>query len=217
MKKGKIAIALSLLGILACSTPIIANAENYNVFERSEDIGSGKTMMHVHNNYIFINGMKIEVDKDSDRGKFVSYLLSKVGSPYSWGAEGKAWSGSLITGSGGTTTWKDANFSYDDCIGKESFDCSGLVKAGFKYIGKDMPHYSGSQCSTSYGARVITSTSEMKPGDLAGNGGHVVVYLGNGYIIEAPQTGETVRIISMQDRFGSDSFPSSYTCVSYFD
>lgn len=123
-------------------------------------------------------GVKINVNPNSDRGKVVAAALSLLGIPYEWGG-----------------------------TGNPGYDCSGFVQAAYKKgIGMDLPRVSGDQCSGAYGATCIATTNEMKPGDIAGDSSHVVMYLGNGYIIESPCTGKNIRIISMQDRFGGD-FP----------
>lgn len=222
LRVGKLSI-LALIGVL-CVAPIGASAggeENYNVSKKAEEYGQEQTvMMNVHKNYIYINGMKIKVKADTARGKFLAEVLSKVGSPYAWGAEGEPWTGKLVTAYGSPVTWDDLNFDYERCIGKPSYDCSGLVKEGLDEVGVKVPHYSGGQCSTKYGGTVVDISNgieELQAGDIAGDGNHVVVYIGDGYIIEAPYTGASVRIISMEERFGGEKFPDSYTCVRYFN
>lgn len=211
--------------ILTCAllmTPMTALADaNYNISEKAEEFGQEQTvMMNVHKNYIYINGLKIKVNSDSARGKFLAEVLSKVGSPYAWGAEGAPWTGKLITAYGSSVTWDDVNFDYERSIGLPSYDCSGLVKVGMAKAGINVPHFSGSQASSSYGGTVIDMDNrieDLKAGDIAGDNNHVVVYIDNGYILEAPYTGASVRIISMEDRFGGDEFPDSYTVVRYFN
>lgn len=71
-------------------------------------------------------------------------------------------------------------------VGPDSFDCSGLV----------------SFCLTGRYARVYTSgsfagypaVSDPQPGDVCYKPGHVGIYIGNGQMIHAPQTGDVVKI-----------------------
>ncbi|AEI32620.1 integrin-like repeat-containing cell wall-associated hydrolase [Clostridium acetobutylicum DSM 1731] len=72
------------------------------------------------------------------------------------------------------------------------FDCSGLVMYCYAHFGVNLPHYTGDQVK--YG----TVVTNLQPGDLLFFGStsdpyHVAIYSGNGYMIEAPKTGETVH------------------------
>ncbi len=73
-------------------------------------------------------------------------------------------------------------------------DCSGLTKVAFARFGIDLPHYTGSQIQL---GRKVSSLAEAKPGDLLFFGadvGHMGIYLGNGRMLHAPETGDVVRI-----------------------
>jgi cell wall-associated NlpC family hydrolase len=80
------------------------------------------------------------------------------------------------------------------------FDCSGLVAWAYGQSGISLPHYTGALWSV--GTHV--SPSELAPGDLVFyNGlGHVGMYIGNGSFVEAPHTGDVVKISSMSARSG---------------
>ncbi len=83
--------------------------------------------------------------------------------------------------------------------GPDSFDCSGLVMWAYAHVGVSLAHYSGSQFSS--GPHV--SRSNLQPGDLVFFGSpihHVGMYVGGGDFIEAPSTGEDVRISSLDGR-----------------
>ncbi len=75
--------------------------------------------------------------------------------------------------------------------GPYSFDCSGLTQAAYRAAGVSIPRTSYSQLG---GLRRV-SLSNLKPGDILGfyGGGHVGIYIGNGYVIHAPRTGDVVR------------------------
>jgi len=73
-------------------------------------------------------------------------------------------------------------------------DCSGLVKVAFAKFGIDLPHYTGSQIQL---GRPVASLAQARPGDLVFFGsdiGHMGIYLGNGQMLHAPETGDVVRI-----------------------
>lgn len=82
--------------------------------------------------------------------------------------------------------------------GPNSFDCSGLTQYVWGKAGVALPHSSASQYS--YGRHV--TQSELRPGDLVffySPISHVSIYVGDGYIIDAPHSGATVRKILLSD------------------
>lgn len=72
-------------------------------------------------------------------------------------------------------------------------DCSGLVMRAHQAIGVKLAHYSGSIGS---GGRAV-SKADRQPGDVVCYSGHVGIYVGNGMMIHAPQTGDVVRVVSV--------------------
>lgn len=75
---------------------------------------------------------------------------------------------------------------------KSGFDCSGLLVYVFAQHGVKLPHYSGSQYKM--GTAV---TGQLEPGDAVFFGSpvhHVGIYIGGGYFIHAPHTGDVVKI-----------------------
>ena len=79
--------------------------------------------------------------------------------------------------------------------GPGSYDCSGLVQAAWAAAGVSIPRVTYDQWS----ALPHISQSALQPGDLLFyNGqGHVSMYVGDGYIIDAPRTGLTVQKLPM--------------------
>ncbi|NNN09581.1 MAG: C40 family peptidase, partial [Acidimicrobiaceae bacterium] len=81
-------------------------------------------------------------------------------------------------------------------------DCSGLVMLAYQAVGISLPHYSGAQ----YDATVRVPLGDIQPGDLLfyGPGGseHESMYVGNGMMIEAPQTGYFVNITPVRLGYG---------------
>ena len=73
------------------------------------------------------------------------------------------------------------------------YDCSGLAQAAWAAAGVQIPRDSYSQ----WAALPHVPLSSIEPGDLLiYNGeGHVAIYVGGGYIIDAPQTGMNVQKI----------------------
>ncbi|MER6588961.1 C40 family peptidase [Micromonospora chalcea] len=102
----------------------------------------------------------------------VRYALAQLGDPYLWAAEGP-----------------------------DRFDCSGLVLASYRSAGyKGLPRVAKDQY---YATRSRTvSPNALLPGDLlffASSSSwtsihHVAMYIGNGKMVEAPRTGDVVKI-----------------------
>ncbi len=86
------------------------------------------------------------------------------------------------------------------------FDCSGLVTYVFAKFGVALPHFTVSQYTSPDG--VWVSPHHLEAGDLVffvgSDGtrkapGHVGIYVGDGYFIDAPHTGSFVRIDPLKD------------------
>ena len=74
-----------------------------------------------------------------------------------------------------------------------AFDCSGLTKWAWGRAGVYLPHQSGQQ----FGSTPRVSKDQVQPGDLIfyySPIGHVGIYVGNGMMIHAPQTGDVVKL-----------------------
>ena len=67
-------------------------------------------------------------------------------------------------------------------------DCSGLVQYCYRQAGKLIPRTSGSILA---GGTIV---SDPQPGDICWTPGHVAIYIGNGQMIEAQQTGVPVKV-----------------------
>ena len=74
--------------------------------------------------------------------------------------------------------------------GPDSFDCSGLV--GYCLTG------STSRIGTTYTYMGWPQVSDPQPGDVCTSWGHCGIYIGNGQMIHAPQTGDVVKIGPVQ-------------------
>lgn len=92
------------------------------------------------------------------------------------------------------------------------FDCSGLLLYVYKQHGVTLPHYSGSQFLL--GEKV--AYANLEPGDLVFFGSpihHVGMYIGGGYFLHAPRTGDFVKISKLADRSdfaGARRYPWEY-------
>jgi len=104
-------------------------------------------------------------------GAMLSAAMSRRGLPYVYGAAGPG-----------------------------SFDCSGLVQWSFAQAGITMPRTAAEQAL----AGPAVPVSQLQPGDLLfyhtdptapGYISHVGIYLGNGWMIQAPQPGMDVEVV----------------------
>jgi cell wall-associated NlpC family hydrolase len=104
----------------------------------------------------------------TEAGKAVAFAYAQLGCPYVWGGTGPCQMG---------------------------FDCSGLVQAAWASAGVAIPRTSYDQ----WAGLPHVSLSAIEPGDLLiyDGEGHVAIYVGGGYMIDAPQTGMNVEKIPM--------------------
>ena len=100
----------------------------------------------------------------------VGFAAQQLGVPYLWGG----------TGDGG-------------------FDCSGLVQAAYAAAGVSIPRVAQDQFDA---GPVLAPTASVEPGDLVFFGSsamdvsHVGIFVGDGDMIDAPDTGTVVRVQS---------------------
>ncbi|WP_255584007.1 NlpC/P60 family protein [Dietzia sp. ANT_WB102] len=116
----------------------------------------------------------------------VNRALSQLGVPYAWGG-GDAKGPTRGIRDGGVA---DSHGDYN----KIGFDCSGLMIYAFAGIGKALPHYTGYQ----YTAGPQHPVATRQRGDMLFWPGHVALYLGDGKMVEAPQSGDVVKISSVR-------------------
>jgi len=84
--------------------------------------------------------------------------------------------------------------------GPDSFDCSGLTMYSYAAAGISLPHSSNAQSTMG----MYVPRDQLLPGDLVfyySPISHVGIYIGNGQIIHAPNTGS---VVSIQDVDGWD-------------
>ncbi len=115
----------------------------------------------------------------------IYYAQSKLGTPYLWGGTGTA-------------------------VENGRFDCSGLTQAAYRSVGITLPRVANDQ----WNAGPHPSRSQLEPGDLVffatdlndpRSIHHVGMYVGGGYMINAPHTGAVIRFdpIDEADYFGA--------------
>ncbi|MDK1476228.1 bifunctional lytic transglycosylase/C40 family peptidase [Streptomyces sp. 549] len=115
----------------------------------------------------------------------IHYAQEKLGTPYLWGGNGTPEQGGR-------------------------FDCSGLTKAAYESVGITLPRVANDQWNTG----PHPSRGELLPGDLvffahdlkdSRSIHHVGIYVGGGYMIDAPYTGAVIRFdpIDSADYFGA--------------
>ncbi|RSZ63589.1 hydrolase [Corynebacterium hylobatis] len=130
-----------------------------------------------------------EVAAIGDRAAQIEAVIaraeSQLGMPYAWGGGNANGPTQGIRDGGVADSFGDFN--------KVGFDCSGLVLYAFAGAGIALPHYTGYQYN--HGTKV--DPGQMQRGDLIfygpGGGNHVAIYLGDGMMLEAPNSGSVVQ------------------------
>jgi cell wall-associated NlpC family hydrolase len=72
------------------------------------------------------------------------------------------------------------------------FDCSGLASYAYAQVGKSVPHYTRAE----WAAFPQVAAGDLQPGDLVFfyNLDHVGIYLGGDQFVQAPHTGDVVKV-----------------------
>lgn len=79
------------------------------------------------------------------------------------------------------------------------FDCSGLISYAYAQIGKSVPHFTGAI----WASFPKVPAGELRVGDVVffrPDLGHAGIYIGGGQYVNAPQTGDVVKVSSMAAR-----------------
>jgi cell wall-associated NlpC family hydrolase len=101
----------------------------------------------------------------------IAYALAQLGKPYIWGGTGPA-----------------------------GYDCSGLVMMAYQAAGITLPRTTFQQVDA---GTPVYGLTQLQPGDLpftAGSDGtptdpgHVGMYIGDGVVVQAPETGEPIML-----------------------
>jgi len=116
----------------------------------------------------------------------IDAAMDYLGTPYAWG--------------GGGTRGPGPGMDPDE--GVIGFDCSGLTQYAYGRAGITIPRNSRAQ----YAALPKVASDELQAGDLVfwGSGGsdpgsivHVAIYLGGGKVVQAPESGDVVKVSNM--------------------
>ena len=156
-----------------------------------------------------VAGLTARIKAILPRGAAVEPLVTEVtrpGGPSQVGTiPGAAVNGGAMTAAQLTTALRAAESRRGlpyvwGAAGPASFDCSGLVQWSFAQAGISMPRVAADQARAGQAVPV----SQLQPGDLLfyhtdptdpGYISHVAIYLGNGWMIQAPQPGMDVQVV----------------------
>ena len=156
-----------------------------NITDATDDYGTTGHMYveRFTNNLIVLGFVDFLIQNElltSEAQYMLEVAMTTLGTPYGWG--GSSW-------------------AHGGC------DCSGLVTWAYAQIGVAMPRTAAEQ----FEATTRIEGDELLPGDLIffentdGPGiTHVGIYLGNGYMLNAPGTDEVVQIEPFTTQFWTD-------------
>lgn len=128
----------------------------------------------------------LDVPQEELRLKIIAEARKHLGSPYLWGGR----------------SLHDKKYKKT----ATGVDCSGLINWAFRQVGWMIPRDAHEQFMSATSRRPY----KMKPADMIFLADiknphkivHVMFYSGDGNILEAPQSGERVREMPFQERFG---------------
>lgn len=119
-----------------------------------------------------------------DNADVINAARRRIGTPYSWG--------------GGTPSGPGEGFGRG--AGIVGFDCSSLVQYAWAKAGVQLPRVTYDQIKFGRGVD-NRNQGAWAPGDLLfPHTGHVLMYIGDGKAIHAPQTGGHVEIVPANSR-----------------
>ncbi|WJZ02682.1 Peptidoglycan endopeptidase RipA precursor [Corynebacterium freiburgense] len=191
------AAALAAEALIQAGTPNHQDLEDpYNTSDISSADGGVESQQEgftfaseADNSYTSLSESASETISGSREEKVelvINRAMSQIGTPYAWGGGNASGPTQGIPDGGVADSHGDFN--------KVGFDCSGLMVYAFAGIGISLPHYTGYQYN--HGTKI--DPSEMQRGDLIFYGPnaehHVAIYLGDGTMLEAPQSGSSVQV-----------------------
>lgn len=158
---------LNIIGIMILIIVLLGAITNYN---------SSKKYINEYENMSNEDKEIIE--------KVIELAKEKVGFEYVWGGKGEIMTEERLTELKDYYGDKYYPLKNDEYVGKQAFDCSGLTYWLYNEVtGEDIG------LSTTNQEEVlkynIIDKDNIQPGDLIFTPGHVVIYIGNGKIINA--------------------------------
>ncbi|MDF3285040.1 peptidoglycan DD-metalloendopeptidase family protein [Gordonia sp. N1V] len=134
-------------------------------------------------------------------GRIVAAAMRWQGTTYAWGGGTPRGPSPGIRDFGVADSFGDFN--------KIGFDCSGLVLYAVYQAtnGKiELAHYTVTQLNDPRGKPI--PRDQIQPGDIlfpgGGNPQHVVIYIGGGKVVEAPQSGDVVKVSPVSGAVGNN-------------
>lgn len=175
-----------VVGEGADPTGLLGDSGAYDATGDTPSSGSGMPSLDALLNTLGKNKNTVSsgsnVDSTPLRDSIIDMAKKAIGTPYVWGGENPG-----------------------------GFDCSGLIAYFYKRAGiNNIPRTTYEMDTWNGGTSTGQDTKSLMPGDWVflhpeatsrgqATWGHVAIWLGNGYILEAPHTGANVRIRKLSD------------------
>ena len=159
------------------------NPQDYMTHAQTQTLAANLTQISSANNQDFINGgfnQQIKVRLVGYQSSVCANAQAQIGKAYQWGVEDP----------------------------ETGFDCSGLSQFVYAEEGIQIPRTAAEQYHS------LQPVKNLQEGDLVffrthNNSrkiSHVGIYVGDGYFVHAPRTGETIRMSSLSDPYWKKNY-----------
>ncbi len=167
------------------SKPVVAlsHPQDYMSHAQNQTLAANLTQMSSANNQDFINGgfnQQIKARLIGYQSSVCANAQAQIGKSYQWGVEDP----------------------------ETGFDCSGLSQFVYAEEGIQIPRTALEQYHT------LQPVKHLQEGDLvffrthphSRQVSHVGIYVGDGYFVHAPRTGETIRMSNLSDPYWKKNY-----------
>jgi len=172
--------------------------------QRQEGLEKKAEEVAAHAAQVAAHKAKNQADQAKDQQQLTQDQLAELGVEGGWDLPGLEVPAGTSEGAKAAIEFAKAQLGEPyvwAAAGPDAWDCSGLTMMAWRQGGIALPHYSAAQ----YQQTKHLTADQLKAGDLVFWGTspntihHVALYIGNDLIIQAPHTGDVVKVSPLYD------------------